>query len=265
MQTDTLFYRLFSLYPASLLDLLGVSADAYQFESVEVKQTAFRIDGVLLPPPDDITRPVVFCEVQMQPDPNLYRRLFSELFFYLYRSAPPHPWKAVVIFASRAIEPRDTQHYQCLLNSGHVERVFLNEIPLEESPFGTAMLLLVAASQTRTRQMVRDVLERPRREVQNTRIQTEIMDLVETIVLYKFPNLSLEEVREMIRIDELRGSRAIQEAIAIGRQESRQEGILEGKLEAVTVLLQQGLSVEAIASALSLSEDQVERVAETNS
>lgn len=257
MRTDSLYYRLFSLYPASLLDLLGVPADVYRFESVEVKQTAFRIDGVFLPNPDDIARPIVFCEVQMQSDPNLYRRLFSEIFLYLHRVAPPHPWKAAVIFASRAIEPQDIQHYQHLLASGDVVRIFLDEISSESQPLGIAMLLLVAASQNRAQQMVREMVERSRREVASLLQQEEIIDLIATIAFYKFPSLSLEEVREMLGMNELRESRAIQEAIAEGREEGLERGILRGKLEAVPILHQQGLSIEAIANALSLSVEQV--------
>lgn len=48
MKTDSIFYRLFQLSPRILFDLIGESsqtAGEYEFRSVELKQTAFRIDG----------------------------------------------------------------------------------------------------------------------------------------------------------------------------------------------------------------------------
>lgn len=55
MKTDTLFYRLFQAFPSIFFELIDRSpqeAAVYQFSSVEVKQLAFRIDGVFLPSTD---------------------------------------------------------------------------------------------------------------------------------------------------------------------------------------------------------------------
>lgn len=49
MRRDTLFYQFFLRYPQLLFELLpNPPADAagYVFESIEVKETAFRMDGV---------------------------------------------------------------------------------------------------------------------------------------------------------------------------------------------------------------------------
>ncbi len=52
MHTDNLFYQLFRRWPALALDLAGLdpSAAGYVFRSEELKQTAFRVDGILAPP-----------------------------------------------------------------------------------------------------------------------------------------------------------------------------------------------------------------------
>ena len=74
MKTDSLFYRLFQTLPQLLFDLIAhpsVHAAQYRFDSLEIKQTAFRLDGVFLPPPDQPNWPVFFVEVQFQPDPDL--------------------------------------------------------------------------------------------------------------------------------------------------------------------------------------------------
>ena len=47
MKTDSIFYRLFQEIPSIFFELIGNSpqlAELYQFSSVEVKQTALRID-----------------------------------------------------------------------------------------------------------------------------------------------------------------------------------------------------------------------------
>ena len=66
MKTDTLFYRMFQRRPALALELLGLqySNDSYRFSSEEIKQTAFRIDGLFTPITDNLEQPVIFAEVQ---------------------------------------------------------------------------------------------------------------------------------------------------------------------------------------------------------
>ncbi|UFP94780.1 DUF2887 domain-containing protein [Gloeobacter morelensis] len=52
MRTDHLFYKLFETFPETLFVLAGTQPPApgsYRFEFIEVKETALRIDGVLVP------------------------------------------------------------------------------------------------------------------------------------------------------------------------------------------------------------------------
>ncbi|MEM9092344.1 MAG: DUF2887 domain-containing protein [Cyanobacteria bacterium P01_F01_bin.53] len=46
MRSDSIFYKLFTLFPRSFFELVGQSGEdarMYRFKSVEVKQTAFRV------------------------------------------------------------------------------------------------------------------------------------------------------------------------------------------------------------------------------
>ena len=88
MKTDSLFYRLFQDHPDLVLQLVDGAvprSGTYTFGSQEVKQLAFRIDGVLNPPPEAVDLPVVFVEVQGYRDQQrtLYHRFFAEIFLYL--------------------------------------------------------------------------------------------------------------------------------------------------------------------------------------
>jgi hypothetical protein len=61
VKTDLIFYRLFQNVPSTFFELIGRSTDeaiTYKFRSVEIKQTAFRIDGVFIPVADDVRSPL---------------------------------------------------------------------------------------------------------------------------------------------------------------------------------------------------------------
>lgn len=67
MKTDIIFYRLFQEFPNIFFELISqpeLPADTYQFTSVELKQLAFHLDGLFLPPPNQPNLPMYFVEVQ---------------------------------------------------------------------------------------------------------------------------------------------------------------------------------------------------------
>ena len=105
MRTDSIFYRIFQTNPRILFEILGqppAVADGYEFRSVEVKQLAFRIDGVFLPKPDAADQTVIFLETQFQKDPHFYHRYCAEIANYLKQYPQTFDWKAVVIFPYQA-------------------------------------------------------------------------------------------------------------------------------------------------------------------
>ena len=73
------------------IDLPPSEANAYDFASVELKQTAFRIYGVFLPTNNQEKIPIYFVEVQFQRDEDFYSRFFSEIFLYLHLYASTTP------------------------------------------------------------------------------------------------------------------------------------------------------------------------------
>ncbi len=77
MKTDSLFYRLFQERQELAFELASWPVPAggrYTLRAEELKQTGFRLDGVLLPPPDQPDWPVVFLETQFQPNATFYGR-----------------------------------------------------------------------------------------------------------------------------------------------------------------------------------------------
>ena len=56
----------------------------------------------------------------------MYSRLSSEVFLCL-ATAQVHPWQAVVIYPTRAVDAGAHPHYDVLLQSAQVTRVYLDE------------------------------------------------------------------------------------------------------------------------------------------
>ena len=82
MKTDSLFYRLLQAEPTLAFDLAGLDVPerrGYSFISQEVKQTAFRVDGIAEPPAGQPNAPRGYVEVQFQPDEDFYPRFFREI------------------------------------------------------------------------------------------------------------------------------------------------------------------------------------------
>ena len=108
MRTDGIFYDLFLKFPSVFFELMGGSArdaEDYDFTSVEVKELAFRIDGVF-EPDEDSDLPIWFVEAQAQPKENLYERLFTEAFIYLRQQRPDRDWRAAVFYLSFSVLKR---------------------------------------------------------------------------------------------------------------------------------------------------------------
>ena len=134
MRTDTIFYQLFQTFPSLLFELIGepvAEAQSYQFLSVEIKELAFRADGLFLT--ESVGKPIYFAEVQFQPKDDFYWRFISEIFLYLGQYKPDHEWFAVAIFASRSLDVPFPLPYRYL--NPQVKRVYLDELG-EVTPTG---------------------------------------------------------------------------------------------------------------------------------
>ena len=101
----------------------------YQFESVEVKETAFRLDGVFLPPEDANPKVVCFAEVQFQRDEELYDRFIAEVSLFLRRTQIRYDdWRGVLLFGSRTLELSNRYLHRSVLDGPQVQSVYLDEL-----------------------------------------------------------------------------------------------------------------------------------------
>jgi len=230
MRRDSIFYKLFQEAPTLLFELLEESpsnAEQYRFDSVAVKEPKFEIDGVFLPP-DAEPGVVYFCEVQFQRDELLYERLFGESFLYFYRNRQRFTdWEAVVIYPSRSTEQSETHPYRSLLNCHQVHRVYLDELgEIEQLPLGVALMALTTIDEASTPEVARLLLARSQRE-ESEAASRAIIEMLTTILVYKFTNLNRREAEAMLGIT-LEETRFYREAKEEGIEQGIEQGIVQG-------------------------------------
>ncbi|MEG4393705.1 Rpn family recombination-promoting nuclease/putative transposase [Microcoleus sp. BROC3] len=230
MRRDSIFYKLFQEAPTLLFELLEESpsnAEQYRFDSVAVKEPKFEIDGVFLPP-DAEPGVVYFCEVQFQRDELLYERLFGESFLYFYRNRQRFTdWEAVVIYPSRSTEQSETHPYRSLLNCNQVHRVYLDELgEIEQLPLGVALMALTTIDEASTPEAARLLLARSQRE-ESEAASRAIIEMLTTILVYKFTNLNRREAEAMLGIT-LEETRFYREAKEEGIEQGIEQGIVQG-------------------------------------
>jgi predicted transposase/invertase (TIGR01784 family) len=263
MKTDSIFYRLFQEILSIFFELIGNSpqlAELYQFSSVEVKQTALRIDGVFLPD-QNTDNPIYFLEVQFQLDTDLYHRLFSEIFLYIRQNKPKNNWNAVVIYPTRSIDTQDIQHYQEFFTSQRVRVIYLDELAETTSlPIGIATIKLIIANPDNSITQARELITRTKQEIDSQLQQQQVLQIIETILIYKFPRMNREEIEAMFGLSELKQTRFYQEAKEEGKEEGIEVGKRKAKLDAVPGLIGLGLTREQIAQVLNLSLAEISEI-----
>ncbi|MDF5733457.1 MAG: Rpn family recombination-promoting nuclease/putative transposase [Rhizonema sp. PD38] len=265
MKRDSIYYQIFKRFPGLLFELVNdppLEAQNYRFESVEVKETAFRIDGVFLPPVGATSKVVFFAEVQFQKDEALYYRFFTESMMYLNRNRFQYDdWFCVVIFPDRSLEPSDQKTHRIYLNSN---QIYLNELgATSQQPIGINLIQLTIAPDETMAEQAKQLVERVQLEEIGTLPKNEILDIITTIAVYKFSTLSREEVEAMLGLT-LEQTRVYQEAKAEGREEGREEQKVEMLKLTVPLLLKTGMTVEQIAQQLKVDVEAVLRAAEQN-
>ncbi len=229
MRRDPLFYKLFQQRPGLLFELIGEwpgNAAQYRFDSVAVKEPKFEIDGVFLPPEGE-PGAVYFCELQMQKDETLYERSFSESMLYFYQNADKFSdWQAVIIYPTRSTEQSKVYPHRSLLNGEQVHRIYLDELgDSQELAIPVAALVLTITPEKEATAAARELLSRNEASELSGPEKQGIIDIVTSIILYKFINLSQREVRAMLGLDLTQEPRAIREAKEEAREEARVQAI----------------------------------------
>jgi predicted transposase/invertase (TIGR01784 family) len=232
MITDPLFYRLFETSPETFFLLLGMPADVatematrYQYLAIEFKETAHRTDGVFLPREPDL--PLYFLDVQFYPKPTIYADLLVKAYTYLKQNDPAQDFRGVVLFASRSFEPPTASPYRPLLDAGLIRRFYLEELPeLANAPLGLSVLFLIRRPESEAPGVARELVARVKREIKDEAIREDLIELIETVIIYRLPRLSRKEIRAMIQFHDFRQTRVYQEGVEDGEKKTTTRHIM---------------------------------------
>ena len=262
MKTDAIFYEIFKEFPNIFFEIIGKSEtniNIYEFAAPEIKQTSFRLDGVFSPLAEFTNEPLYFAEVQFYKDEQFYDRLFTSIFLYFTQYQPPNPdWFAIVIYDTRSNERSYPPRYRSLLEP-HLRRFYLDELDnAPDDSLGIGIALLVVESENKAGEFAKNLIDKAKEELTDTLIQRKVLEFIEIIVVYKFPNLSREEIETMLNLNLLKETRVYQEAKAEGEE----EGELKAKLKILPKLVQRGLSVQEIAELLELDDETIRKALE---
>jgi predicted transposase/invertase (TIGR01784 family) len=219
MKRDHIFFKIFQQNPSLLFEFIDnkpAEASKYSFESVTLKETEFRIDGVFLPPENATTKIAYFAEFQFQKDERLYFRVFTEVMMFMDKNdksdTPYDDWECILIYGSRSLEPSKSRIHRAMLKSEQTHIIYLDELgDLREKPLGLALMMLTVVPKRNAIESAKFLLEKAKTESTTKLSEKAIIDLVATIIVYKFSTLDREEIEQMLGIN-LEESRVYKEA-----------------------------------------------------
>lgn len=237
MKTDKLFYRLFLSQPGLIAELIPeIPKDCeFTYSAPGVKEKGFELDGLLTPVAKDLSLPLVFLEAQMQGDPRFYGRYLAEIFLYLYQYNVKQPWYGLLILPNRNEELGSDIPYQSLLKS-QVKRLYLEDLlPLKDLSPNLALLKLLVVDEQDTATLAQAIINSAETEAEFRRL----LDLVEAILVNKFPQLGTKEILQMLNLKtvDVTQTRFYQEVFQEGQQAGQQAGRQAGRQEGETDLV----------------------------
>jgi predicted transposase/invertase (TIGR01784 family) len=229
MKTDKWFYQLFLTMPGIIAELIPNIPSDCEFDYIApvIKEREFRLDGLFIPQSENWNIPLIFLEAQMQSDAVFYGRYFAEIFLYLQQYPEKRPWQGLLILHNRQQYLGESVPYQVLLRE-QVKCLYLEDLlPRADISPNLALLKLLVLEEAEAFHLGRHILEES--ETQTTFQQR--LNLIETILVNKFPYLGTQEILRMLDLKtaDITQSRFYQEVVEVGRQ----EGLLAGEADLI--------------------------------
>jgi predicted transposase YdaD len=233
MKTDKLFYTIFLSQPSLIHEVIpSIPADSeYIYNAPVIKETEFRLDGVLTPVNENL--PLIFLEAQMQRDSDFYGRYFAELFLYLYQYKVKTSWQGLLILKNRQDDLGSELPYETELNI-KITRLYLEDLlSLKNLTPNLALLKLIVADDSEVVSLGKSIL----RDAENEGEFQRRFRLIEAILKSKLPQLTIEEVLEMFdlktaKMPELGAYEALVKYWEDkGKEEAEAKGLQKGESE----------------------------------
>lgn len=265
MKTDKLFYRIFLNQPNLIAELIpGIPSDCeFEYSAPVLKEKETRLDGLLTPISNNSDVPLIFLEAQMQRDTKFYSRYFRGIFSYIDQYEISKNWRGLLILLNKRLELGSELPHRNLLNS-QVERLYLEDLLHQDdlSP-NLALLRLIVTPKDQAGLAARKILNSVSTEAE---FQLKL-DLVESILVNKFTQLTLEEIQKMLNLKEadITQTRFYQEVLEIGEKKGLQQGVQQGEANLTIRLLKRrcgNLTAIQEQKVRSLSISQLESLGE---
>jgi predicted transposase YdaD len=241
MKTDSLFYELFKAHPASLFELAGIEPDGeYVFESITVKSTEKRMDGFFRS--TDGSGHNIFLEVQGYDDRMIYWRFLREISAYYEQTKSGQPFTAIVLFIDEKYDPKN-----CPITDFNHPNLFISlYLPgcLKIIGDKASPLTVFKPIVLEKKKLLPEAVPKWKNEIDSLNLSESmnkvLIDLLENGILSRFPKLTLEEIKKMIRLTPLDKTVAGQELIQMGIDEGVLRGLEKGRIEGIEKGIEKG-------------------------
>ena len=133
----------------------------------------------------------------------------------------------------------------------------------ETNSLTIAIIQLILAPENKALKLARQINEKVQQEP-NTDLQDQVVKFIETVLVYKFPKLSRQEIEAMFTFNDLKNTRVYQDAKQEGLQLGKQEGLQRQVAMLVRILTRKfgKLSPRTKNRITKLSVTQLENLAE---
>ncbi len=268
MKRDLLFFRFFKELPGCFFHLIGrpeADAERYELDSIEYKETSVRLDGVFQPRQPEVD-PAYLWEAQYYASDKVYANMMSKIGRFLGHGDPKQDWVAVVIYPNRALEQKNLRPYRWLIQSDQLVRIFLDELPpAPPDKLEMGVLEVIAARPDVALEKAQAIVPRLRASKRSHQFQRQVIQFIETVILYQFPHWSREEMKKMLTVSDFRQTRVFQEALEEGMEKGLEKGLEKGRDEAIEKLARAGLldlnrPIAEIVKATGLTPTQIRKL-----
>ncbi|MBW4603807.1 MAG: DUF2887 domain-containing protein [Calothrix sp. FI2-JRJ7] len=113
-------------------------------------------------------------------------------------------------------------------------------------------------------QQARILIDRAKQEAPDLDFQRAIIELIETVIVYKFPDMGRKEIEDMLGLNDLKNTKVYQEALEEGGEIGEKRGEQKTKLAMAAKLLNLGMAVEQVVEITELEIEQVRQIANQN-
>jgi predicted transposase YdaD len=113
---------------------------------------------------------------------------------FLRQKMPTQDWRGVIVWGKRSFDPGVPIHWMEFIQSQRVQIIYLDELEDTDSSLATQIFRLLVAPQRQSVKQAQEILTWVKPPIVTSDLRRELVDLVETILVYKFPKKTKTEI-----------------------------------------------------------------------